>query len=109
MTIWSKPHPCPEQYHWDNTRGIQFPRVDTGNVAKYTREIQLSKKSFLEGFGVNENLRKRLDTLESGRNLDKKNRYVHDNNFSKDCCKRGGIVFIYSKSPGVGIKDDCNM
>lgn len=76
MTIWSKPHPCPEQYHWDNIRGIQFPRVDTGNVAKYIREIQLSKKSFLNGFGVNENLRQRLDTLESGRFLEKQIAYL---------------------------------
>lgn len=76
MTIWSKPHPWPEQYHWDNTRGIQFPSVDTGNVAKYIREIQLSKKDFLKGFGPKENLRTRLDILESFQYLQKNNENV---------------------------------
>ena len=110
MTIWLKPHPWPEQYHWDNTRGIQFPRVDTGNVAKYIREIQLSKKSFFTGFGHDGNLRTRLAILVSCRNLEKNEiGYDHDHNFSKDCCKRGDIVFIYSDSLGAAIKNDCNI
>ena len=49
-TIWSNPQLCPEQNHWDKTRGIQFPRVNMGYKVKCTREIQLLWKTLLAGF-----------------------------------------------------------
>jgi len=108
MTIWSKPHPWPEQYHWDNTRGIQFPRVDTGNVAKYIREIQLRENSWLKGFGPNTNLRKRPYILKSDRDLEK-NMVIIMITTSVKIVVSQGIVSSFTKNLGVAIKNDCIM